>query len=129
MTRKPHFRVEEPCGVVTLDPSMSQVRLIHCAHWLWLLVIATSVCAQTSAPPAKLQSKQGSVDFSKAATTNWNVAPLGQPLAHYDRLRTLELSEAAVQLADYSVLRLAELSQLEMVPPREAAAKARFHFQ
>ena len=69
------------------------------------------------------------MDFSRAATTNWNAAPLGQSLVHYDRLRTRQLSEAAVQLVDLSIIRLAELSQLEMVPPREAAAKARFHFE
>jgi hypothetical protein len=85
-----HFRIEpRPC-IATLHAGMRSARMA-----LALLCFASGVFAQTSAPPARLQSKQGAVDYSKAATTNWNAAPLGQPLAHYDRLRTLELSEAA----------------------------------
>src|SRR5688572_2343519 len=99
------------------------------AVYALLLLFGCYALGQNPTPLAKLQSKQGQVDFSRAATTNWNAAPLGQSLVHYDRLRTRQLSEAAVQLVDLSIIRLAELSQLEMVPPREAAAKARFHFE
>jgi Tfp pilus assembly protein PilF len=94
-----------------------------------LLGVTVQILAQTNAAPARLQSRRGQVDYAKAASSNWLNAPAGQALAYYDRLRTHPFSEAAVQLADFSIVRLGELSQLELVPPRDAAAKARFHFE
>ena len=126
-----NFRVESGRAVRTLRAGVPGVLILSnsCCLGGCVLLLAVPVFGQTSAPPAKLQSTHGTVDYSRAATTNWNAARIGQPLAHYDRVRTRELSEAAVQLVDLSVIRLAELSLLEMVPPREANAKARFHFE
>ena len=91
-----HFRVESSREPPTLRASVSGVFTLRNYFYLGgcVLCAAVSALGQTSGPPAKVQSTQGTVDYSKAATTNWNAARVGQTLAHYDRIRTRALSEA-----------------------------------
>ena len=84
--------------------------------------------AQSNAPAstALLLSRQGPVEFAAAARTNW-IAPANyQRLVAQDRLRTLELGQAAVRLQDLSIVRLKEWSTLEILAPREVSEKVQF---
>ena len=79
--------------------------------------------AQPADNSATLLEKINIVDFSKPAGT-WSGAIVGQSLAVHDRLRTGEESRAAAKLGDASVLRLDELTTIEILPPKEASEKA-----
>jgi outer membrane receptor protein involved in Fe transport/Tfp pilus assembly protein PilF len=65
-----------------------------------------------------LISKEGDVDWSQGGS-NWGAAPVGQKLHVSDRLRTLALSRAMVQLAELGRVRLSEMTTLEILPPPE----------
>ena len=85
-------------------------------------------CAQpTNQPPTHLTSivleAAGLVEFSRAASTNWQAASVGLALRPGDRLRTRDQSRAALQLSDRSVIRLNERTTLEILPPRRAEKK------
>src|SRR5258708_22956455 len=55
----------------------------------------------------------------------WEKPPsLPAPLAVGDRVQTGELSRAAVRLTDMSVLRLDELTNIEIVPPPNESGKS-----
>ncbi len=62
------------------------------------------------------------VDVAQAAR-RWSPATVGQSLAIGDRLRTGEESRAAVRLSNASILRVDELTETEILPPRETAGK------
>src|SRR5262245_61604577 len=91
-----------------------------------MLLLQSASQAQDGA--AVMLSREGQVDYSRAATTNWVPATNAQRLAVYERLRTLERSSAAMQLQDLSVIRLRELSTLTLLPPQQTTAKARLDF-
>jgi len=88
-------------------------------------IVARAGAAPTNSPAAVLLSKQGTVDYARSVRAQWVTAPVGQMLEVYDRLRTLELSRAAVRLKDFSVLQVDALSTLEMRPPRNGSAEMR----
>ena len=54
---------------------------------------------------------------------SWTPATVGQALAIHDRLRTGEDSRAAVRMTDLSVLRIDELTTIEITPPATASDK------
>ena len=54
---------------------------------------------------------------------SWKSATVGQTLAIHDRLRTGEDSRAAVRMTDLSVLRIDELTTIEITPPSTASDK------
>ncbi len=95
----------------------------------WVLTGVLSLDAATNDAAAKLVTSQGMVQYTTSRATNWTSAPIGQRLAINDLLRTLELSRASVELQDFSVLRVNELSLLEILPPRQGSAKARLDFR
>src|SRR5436190_11659888 len=74
--------------------------------------------AQTSesAGSASLLSKENVVDAASGGGS-WASATVGQALAIHDRLRTGEDSRAAVRMTDLSVLRIDELTNIEIMPP------------
>ncbi len=77
-------------------------------------------------PPASgnaaLLSKENIVDLS-AAGGGWTSATVGQPLAVRDKVRTGEDSRAAVRMTDLSVLRIDELTTIEITPPSSTSDK------
>jgi len=91
-----------------------------------LLSAVVSLVAQGAPEPsgtnAELLTKENIVDIS-AASRQWQAAIVGQLLALHDRLRTGEDSRATLRLSDLSVLRVDELTNLEILPPRDARAK------
>ncbi len=74
-------------------------------------------------PQGKVLGTERSVDFTRSRT-NWVPASVGQQLLIEDRLRTLALSRAMVQLAELGRLRVNELTTLEILPPRANNGRA-----
>jgi tetratricopeptide (TPR) repeat protein len=71
---------------------------------------------------AALLSKENVVDIA-SGTGGWAAASVGQALALHDRLRTGEDSRAAVRMTDLSVLRIDELTTIEITPTQTASSK------
>ena len=88
------------------------------------LALLNSLGAQTpeSAGNASVLSKENVVDVASGGRS-WTSAVVGQALATHDRLRTGEDSRAAVRMTDLSVLRIDELSTIEITPPSTANDK------
>ena len=89
-------------------------------------LILRTVAAQTadSPPAAVLLTTENIVDIAQRNAA-WAPATAGQTLNIRERLRTGEDSRAAVRLTDLSVLRVDELTETEILPPREGSAKPR----
>ncbi len=93
--------------------------------WTLLLVLcAGALPARAAEKPddAEIFSVENSVETAGPSAA-WLPATVGQKLALHDRVRTGEDSRAAVRLSDLSILRLDELTEAEILPPTEAAAK------
>jgi Flp pilus assembly protein TadD len=65
----------------------------------------------------------GTVEIASATATNWQASAAGTSLRSGDRVRTRTHSRAAVQLSDRSIVRLDEMTTLEILPPRNAEKK------
>ncbi len=91
--------------------------------WILFAAPARLVGAEAVAQ-GELLSKEGSVEFSAARKTNWTGAIVGTKLVVQDRLRTLALSRAMMQLAELGRVRVNELTTLEVLPPQKGAGKA-----
>ncbi len=85
------------------------------------MLLSRIVAAQTS-PSAELLTKENVVDAASKGG-GWQPASVGQSLAIRDRLRTGEDSRAAVQMTDLSVLRMDELTTIEITPPSAVSDK------
>ncbi len=102
-------------------------------RWTWLLIfgclaVVLNVGAQTSGlittnHLSRLIEGAGQVDLYSARAAGWSTAAVGATLEPGDRVRTLAQSRAAVQLSDRSVIRLDELTTLEILPPRNGEKK------
>ena len=88
-------------------------------------ILAQAVCALAAGPipQGEVLETERQVQYS-ARQTNWVPATTGLKLRVEDRLRTLALSRAMVQLADLGRLRVNELTTLEILPPPESSSKA-----
>jgi tetratricopeptide (TPR) repeat protein len=87
------------------------------------LVVRIAVAQGPEASPeASLLTKENVVDAAKAGGA-WTPAAVGQTLAIHDRLRTGEDSRASVRMTDLSVLRLDELTNIEILPPSTTSDK------
>lgn len=86
------------------------------------LLIVTRANAQTNAF-SRLLEAAGQVEFQFGGQTNWQSATNGLRLQPGDKVRTRGASRAAVQLSDRSVIRLSELTTLEILPPRDGGKK------
>ena len=73
--------------------------------------------------PSRVLEAAGTVEFFSGGGAQWQVAAAGLALEPGDRIRTCAQSRAAVQLSDRSVIRLDELTTLEILPPRSAEKK------
>jgi len=72
---------------------------------------------------ATLVEKEQIVQTAPQSETAWSDAQIGDILAIHQRLRTGSLSRAAVRLTDLSVLRLNELTTIEILPPEQTSDK------
>ena len=93
----------------------------------WMLLLAVppgSLAADTpvASGAAVLVEKENVVD-ARLKGRPWKPVAVGTELAIGDRLRTGEFSRAAIRFTDLSVLRLDELTDIEVLPPVRAGAK------
>ena len=75
-----------------------------------------------AAEQGRVLSTEGKVEFARQKAT-WSTATNNQSLEPQDRLRTLALSRAMVQLVELGRVRLDELTTLEILPPRNTKSK------
>jgi len=91
-------------------------------------LIAGVLFAQTPAEVPKVDSRlltvEGEVQIFPVHGTNWVQAQPNQILQLGDRLRTGSHSRATARLADLTVLRIDELTTLQIRPPRTAGHQA-----
>lgn len=84
------------------------------------------LCAGTGeASSAALIEFEGGVVVSRSGSPAWDAGYTNQALFPGDRLRTLERSRAVVRLSDLSLLRLAELTHIQIPPP--SSRRSGFH--
>ena len=92
----------------------------------WCLCAAAS-WAQNATNPAPTSTEStlivasGTVEIAKAGTTNWAAGVVNQSLQPGDKVRTGKNSRAMVRLANLSMLRVYELTTLEIQPPAHTA--------
>ena len=80
-----------------------------------LLFLSFSTAVHGS--PALLLSVENKVETAAAGTTAWSTAHTNQAMLPGDRLRTLRRSRALLRLSDFSVIRVNELTLLEIRRP------------
>ncbi len=80
-------------------------------HTLWPALALATPPDPGSAPPAIVIEIEGAVLAAPAGATAWTPARTNQWLNLRDRLRTRELSRAALRLRDRSLFRLGEFSE------------------
>ncbi len=104
-----------------MGAAMRQLRPLPLFFALILLGLGVAP-GQEPTEASEVLSVENVVDVAPASGA-YARAAVGQNLAVRDRLRTGEESRAAVRLADASILRVDELTETEILPPREAAGK------
>lgn len=122
VSRKTHTTARVKKILVQFSPPILQtlrVRILPAILFVSLLGIAISRAQDGS----RLIEAAGSVEYFSTSQTNWLAATNGLALRDGDKVRTRAHSRAAVQLSDRSVVRLDELTTLEILPPRNAEKK------
>jgi tetratricopeptide (TPR) repeat protein len=93
-------------------------------NWLWFAPLLSAICFDARAVPlweSQVIEAAGDVQTAAAGVTNWRPAVVNQILRPGDRLRTGADSRAALRLSDLSVIRVNELTLLEITDPRPPA--------
>jgi len=88
--------------------------------------------AETNPPPSStslLLTIEGRVEVSQRGSLQWAAGTANQELSAGDRVRTGLKSRATLRLSDMSVLRLNQLTVLEIRPPQTGSEKAGINLQ
>ena len=92
-----------------------------------MVTMGTAFCAGAEAVPGAptcvLLTKEGKVEVARKGTTQWSPAQTNQTLQIGDRLRTGLRSRATLRWSESSVMRVDELTSLEIQPPAKATDK------
>jgi len=101
-------------------------RLVITIFLLWAaaLLQSSSHAADTAPQTCILVEKEGKVEIARKGSTTWNAAQVDEKLQPGDRLRTGLRSRATLRWSELSVLRISELTSMEVQPPATAANKA-----
>lgn len=98
---------------------------------LALLIIATGRTGQAQTPAATepkdtaiVLTTEGSVEARRFGAEAWNPAQTNQQLRVKDQLRTKLKSRATLRLSNQSVLRVNQLTTLQIEPPTDEAGKS-----
>ncbi|PWU09213.1 MAG: hypothetical protein C5B50_27815 [Verrucomicrobia bacterium] len=86
------------------------------------------ILAANALPQGEVLETEGHVELNKPNAA-WVPARPGLALMVQDRLRTLALSRATLQLAELGKLRVDQLTTLEILPPKTSASKATLDFK
>jgi len=92
--------------------------------WLSSSVLVHGQVAQTGMTNAVLLTVSGKVEVAPRGETVWTAGHVNQTLMLGDRLRTGKNSRATLQLSTLSVLRVYELTTLEIQPPEQPGRRA-----
>ena len=87
------------------------------------LVAAYATAGTEDTPSCVLVEKEGKIEFARKGSTTWSVAQINENLRPGDRLRTGSRSRAALRWSELSVIRVNELTSLEIQPPAKAGDK------
>jgi Tfp pilus assembly protein PilF len=86
-------------------------------------IAAAAAPASSAEPTCLLLTKEGKVEVSRKGTTQWLAANTNQVLHIGDRLRTALRSRATLQWSDLSIVRVDQLTSMELQPPEKAGVK------
>jgi tetratricopeptide (TPR) repeat protein len=78
---------------------------------------AQTVTPQSPANDIRIEALKGRVEVNRGGNTQWVPVVPGHGLKPGDRVRTLERSSVFVRWSDQSVVRLPELSDVQILPP------------
>src|SRR5687768_7809266 len=101
-----------PSRTSLVSRNMRRVLIVAWFGWQFFCLTGRSAPAEPS--PAVLIELEGGAVISRTGSAAWDRAYTNQMLFPGDRLRTLERSRAVVRLSDLSLLRLAELSHIQI---------------
>ena len=93
------------------------VRIFFGTLFLAHVASAQNIPAASAADASVLLTIEGTVETAPAGSMNWAAASTNQILHAGDQLRTGPRSRATVRLSDLTVLRVNELSTLQIQPP------------
>ncbi len=97
---------------------------------VWFFYLLSVSCAQEGQPSTDTRAvvtvSEGLVQYLKPGR-DWAVAQVGQELDFGDRVRTGEFSRAAIRLPGGSLLRLNELTTIQLEPGRGEAEKPKLN--
>src|ERR1035441_824739 len=92
--------------------------------WLSNSIVARGQAAESGAANAVLLTVSGKVEVATRGETVWTAGHTNQVLRLGDRLRTGKNSRATLRLSNLSVLRVYELTTLEIQPPEQPGRRA-----
>ncbi len=127
---KPKSLLYSPCPDIVRNPGLTMKRSNVVLHFsialLYSALLPHSANAQTRANSmdALLLTAEGKVESLRLGGAAWKPAETNLVLHLRDQLRTLFKSRATVRLADQSVLRLNQLTTIEIEPPAGPAPRA-----
>ena len=102
-------------------------------HFAVLLSLLFTMAVSGQSPatngPSRLLSVEGRVEVARSGLAAWKAGTTNQVLQNGDRVRTGVRSRAMIQLSDRSLLRVNELTTLEVRPPQAAGASAGFEMK
>ena len=88
------------------------------------LFTVTLACRIYAADTATILTREGRVEFAVKGTAQWTPAQTNQSLKLGDQVRTGLRSRATIRMTDLSVLRLNELTTIEIDAPEQTGGKA-----
>src|ERR1043165_5976566 len=99
--------------------------LLSLAAFCFLFANHLPTFAADAAPTScTIVERQGKVEFARKGTTTWTVAQTNEVLQVGDRLRTGLRARATLRWSELAVVRVDELTTLELQPPAKPGAKA-----
>ena len=86
-------------------------------------VLAAGSLASPDKPACVLLTKEGKVEVSRKGAAQWFAPETNQVLQIGDRLRTGSRSRATLRWSDLSIVRVDQLTSVEIQPPEKAGMK------
>ena len=102
------------------------------AHVLLLLItlfVLATPQNHAAIPSTRLLAIEGRVEVAASGSAAWNPGNTNEVLNIGDRLRTGSRSRATIQLSDRSILRINELTTIEIRQPQSTGANAGFEMK
>lgn len=94
------------------------------AFWLGAIPSPAQPAPETQTAPAIVLGREGKVETATRGSSTWSAVSTNQALNAGDRLRTGLRSRATLRWSDLSVVRVNELTTMEIQPPAKAGNKA-----